>query len=243
MRCMFAQCVGKKHCVENRIVCKTVCTVQYMECARTKPAFAHAAAQPQGYCALMAWRCDGCTRYWGHCRKACPLCNARVVVRMLLRRSLPAIATRELIHDFLGSKGNVRPLPKRSLCRLGTARNCRCNHCRIPAERQDDRILHRLARKSRGRAAAARWVHLLSGTVALRAGHGILHGMLIAAGCGRGPHVSLLSSRVPRLLSNDVRPWVWRWLTAVFLQYVKDRCDLRGLLGTAASVLPNISIS
>ena len=191
----------------------------------------------------MAWRCDGCTRYWGHCRKACPLCNARVVVRMLLRRSLPAIATRELIHDFLGSKGNVRPLPKRSLCLLGTARNCRCNHCRIPAERQDDRILHRLARKcGRGRAVAARWVHLLSGTVALRAGHGILHGMLIAAGCGRGPHVSLLSSRVPRLLSNDVRPWVWRWLTAVFLQYVKDRCDMRGLLGTAASVLLNISI-
>ena len=84
---------------------------------------------------------------------------------------------------------------------------------------------------------------MLSGTVALRAGHGILHGMLIAAGCGRGPHVSLVSSRVPVLLSNDVRPWVWRWLTALFLQYMKYRCDLRGLLGTASSVLLDISIA
>ena len=84
---------------------------------------------------------------------------------------------------------------------------------------------------------------MLSGTVALEGDHGILNGMLIAAGCGGGPHVSLLSLRVPALVSTDVRPWVWRWLTAVFLQYVKDRCDLRGLLGTAASVLLNINIA
>ena len=31
--------------------------------------------------------------------------------------------------------------------------------------------------------------------------------------------------------------------TALFLQCVEDRCDLRGLLGTASSVLLNISIA
>ena len=70
-----------------------------------------------------------------------------------------------------------------------------------------------------------------------------MNGMLIAAGCGRGPHVRFLTSCAPELLRNDVRPWVWRWLTALFLQYVEDRCDLRGLLGTASSVLLNISIA
>ena len=202
--------------LEKGVASTNVCTTQYMERVHTNRTHAHATAQAQGYCALMAWRCDGCTRCWGHCRKACPLCNACVFVRMLLRRSLPAIATRELIHDFVGSNGNVRPLPKRSLCLLGTARNCRCHGCRTPDGRHDDCILQRLARKcGRGRAVAARWVHLLSGTVALQGDHGILNGMLIAAGCGRGPHVSLLSSRVPAPLSNDVRSWAWRWLTAL----------------------------
>ena len=192
----------------------------------------------------MAWRCDGCTRCWGYCRKGCPLCKLRLAVRMILRRRIREAVARELILDFVGSKASVAPLPRRSLCFLGSPRNCRCNGCRTPAGRRDDRILQRLARKAgRGRAFAARWVHLLSGTVALRAGHGILHGMLLAADCGRGPHVSFLRSRVPELLCNDIRPWVWRWLTALFLQYVEDRCDLRGLLGTASSVLLNISIA
>ena len=151
---------------------------------------------------------------------------------------------RELILDFVGSKETVAPLPRRSLCFLGSPRNCRCSGCRTPAGRRDDRILQRLARKAgRGRAFASRWVHLLSGTVALRAGHGILHGMLLAADCGRGPHVRFLTSCAPQLLRNDIAPWVWRWLTALFLQYVEDRCDLRGLLGTVSSVLLDISIA
>ena len=176
----------------------------------------------------MAWRCDGCTRYWGYCHKGCPLCKLRLAVRMILRRRIPDAVARELILDFVGSKETVAPLPRRSLCFLGSPRNCRCNGCRTPAGRRDDRILQRLARKAgRGRAFASRWVHLLSGTVALRAGHGILHGMLLAVNCGRGPHVRFLKTCAQEL----------------FLQYVEDRCDLRGLLGTASSVLLNISIA
>ena len=56
-------------------------------------------------------------------------------------------------------------------------------------------------------------------------------------------HTSASSGELPELLCNDIRTWVWRWLTALFLQYVEDRCDLRGLLGTASSVLLNISIA
>ena len=185
----------------------------------------------------MAWRCDGCKRYWGYCKM-------RLALLMILRKRIPDAVALELILDFVGSKATVSPLPRRSPCFSGGPRNCRCNGCRTPDGRRDDRILQRLARKAgRGRAFASRWVHLLSGTVALRAGHGILHGMLLAADCGRGPHVSFLRSRVPELLCNDIRPWVWRWLTALFLQYVDDRCGLKGLLGTASSVLLDSSIA
>ena len=191
----------------------------------------------------MAWRCDCCTRYWGYCHKGCPLCKLRLAVRIFLRRMIPDTVVRELILHFVGSKATVKKLPLASLCSLGSPRNCRCHHCRSPAGHfYDDPIMQHLARKAgRGRAFASRWVHLLSGTVALRAGHGILHGMLLAADCGRGPHVRFLRSPMPKLLCEDIRPWVWRWLTALFLQYVEDRCDLRGLLGTASSVLFNIS--
>ena len=193
----------------------------------------------------MAWRCDCCTRYWGYCHKGCPLCKLRLAVRIFLRRMIPDTVVRELILHFIGSKATVKKLPLTSLCFLGTPRNCRCNRCRNPTVYfNDDPILRRLARKTgRGRAIASRWVYLLSGIVALRAGHGILHGMLLAANCGRGPHVRFLMSPMPKRLCEDIRPWVWRWLTALFLQYVEDRSDLRSLLGTATSVLFNISIT
>ena len=193
----------------------------------------------------MVWRCHGCQRYWGHCRKACPLCNTRLLVRMLLRRKVTELGARKLMLHFLWKRASVRLVPRGSLCYFGTPRNCRCNACREPPPvgHRDDRILGRLARKQgRGRAVASRWVHLLSGKVALQADDGILHGMLIAAGCGRGPHVALLRTRVPNLLGSRVREWVWRWLVAVFLEYVKDRSDFRSLLGTAASVVLNINI-
>ena len=90
---------------------------------------------------------------------------------------------------------------------------------------------------------AARWVHLLSGTVALQPDHGILQGMLLATGCGRGPRARFLRSCIPELLSNDVAGWVWYWLTALFLQYVGGRSDMRGMLGTAASVLLRVDIA
>jgi hypothetical protein len=191
----------------------------------------------------MAWRCDGCTRYWGHCRKVCPLCRLRVAVRIVFRRRIPDAVVRKSILQFAGSYATCVPLPRRSLCLLGSPRNCRCSGCRSPADPRGDRILLRLARKAgRGRAVASRWVHLLSGIVAMRADHGILHGMLLAAECCRGPHVSFLWSRSPELLFGDIRPWVLRWLTAIFLQYVGDRSDLRGLVGTSSSVYLRICL-
>ena len=199
-------------------------------------------AMPRG-----AWRCERCTRYWGRCHKVCPLCKLRLDERIILRRKIQEAGVEKRILDFVGSYSQVHPLGnRRMLCDVGTFRNCRCKRCRLPKELVSpyDRLLDHLARKNgRGRAQAARWVHLLSSMVALHRYHGILHGMLLAADCGRGPHVSFLRSRVPELLCNDIRPWVWRWLTALFLQYVEDRCDLRGLLGTASSVLLNISIA
>ena len=90
---------------------------------------------------------------------------------------------------------------------------------------------------------AARWVHLLNGTVALQPDHGILHGVLLAAGCGRGPRVRCLRSCAPEILSNDITGWVWYWLTALFLQHVKGRSDLRSMLGAAASVLLHVDIA
>ena len=188
----------------------------------------------------MAWRCASCSRYWGRCRKACPLCNARMVARMLLRRKLPAATAIELIHDFAGLKGRVHVLPKGPLCSLGTARSCRCNfRCRRPTDRcGDDFIFDRLARNcGRGRAVAARWVHVLSGAVARQGDHGVLHGMFITANCGRGAHVELFRrTQIPRILSAEVPLWVWRWFIALFSQYTRDRPDLRSLIGTAASV-------
>ena len=90
---------------------------------------------------------------------------------------------------------------------------------------------------------AARWVHLLSGAVAREPAHGVLHGLLLAAGCGRGPHVKFLRSCLPELASTALTNWVGTWMTAVFLQYVSERGELRALLGTASAVLLSIDIA
>ena len=129
---------------------------------------------------------------------------------------------------------------KGPLCSLGTARSCRCNfRCRRPTDRcGDDFIFDRLARNcGRGRAVAARWVHVLSGVVAQHGSHGVLHGMFITANCGRGAHVELFRrTGIPRILSEEIPLWVWRWFIALFSQYTRDRTDLRSFKGTAASV-------
>ena len=73
-------------------------------------------------------------------------------------------------------------------------------------------------------------------------GHGVLHGLLLAAECGRGPQVRFLTSCLPELVSHTVAPWVWTWMAALFLQYMGERASLRAMLGTASSVLLRISI-
>ena len=112
----------------------------------------------------MPWRCGECTRFWGcgdWARKACPLCRLRQAERIILSRIIADLVVRKRILQFIGSEDTVRPLPQ--LCFLGTARNCRCHFCRLPAASFDDSILQRLARKTgRGRAVAARWVHICS---------------------------------------------------------------------------------
>ena len=83
----------------------------------------------------------------------------------------------------------------------------------------------------------AGWLYLLAGVVAMQPDYGCLTGLLIAANVGRGPHVGLLRSPGFRRLTRhvDLPIWVWRWFTALFLHYVRDRaaCETRGLWGTA----------
>ena len=191
----------------------------------------------------MPWRCSACGRYWGRCRARCPLCSGRVCVRMALRRLMTDADARARVLQFLGA---VIPLPGTSLCRVGTARNCRCHVCRAPRRHDghlEDRVMARLATAyGRGRAIPARWVHLLSGIVAKHPNHGTLTGLLIVVGCGRGPHATMLNhGKVMALYSRLVRPWVWRWMVAAFMPYVQDRGTFRELLGSTLSALLRIA--
>ena len=193
----------------------------------------------------MAWQCLDCARFWGSSHRCCPLCTLRLAMRMALRRRIADVAARMTILQFVGSRSTVQPLPSgTSLCYWGTPRCCRCTRCRGPPGDSDPRALRRLARKyGHGRARAARWMHLLSGLVSRHPAHGVLHGLLLTAGCGRGPHVRFLQSRLPELVPNAIKPWVRGWMTALFLPYVRERCDLRSLLGTASFVLLRINIT
>ena len=174
--------------------------------------------------------------------------DQKILLHIFFRRA--GAEVRDLIKDFAGLKMRVEPLPRStSLCGVGGPRNCRCSLCRAPAyadgaRRGDDAVLYHLARKAgRGRAIAARWVYLLSGLVALRPGHGTLQGMFLVVYCGRGPYAYFLNLVARKLWNFNVNGWIQRWFTALFLQYVEDRSDIRGLMGTASSALLNIRLS
>ena len=147
---------------------------------------------------------------------------------MWLQRKLVAKELLVLIQEFLG--GHLRK--GYSLCWKGTNHNCRCHRCQRPArseeepiEKDDDILKHRGRKGPRRRVKAARWIHFLSGAVALSGNHGTLHGMLIAAECGRGPLARSLRSRSLWRYAGGISrwtPWVWRWIIAIFLQYVRD---------------------
>ena len=171
----------------------------------------------------MAWQCQECTRYWGRRHnEGCLLCNCR---RMQLRgcslcllRLLADIEPRMTIIAFTGNTRPVIPLPKHhSLCAYGTARNCRCPHCRGPlrgplmSPYSDSMIFVRLRRQhGHGRRVAARWVYLLSAAVAMQPEHGCLSGLLIAANVGRGPHVRFVRSMEFLGLTRDFE---WEWVS------------------------------
>ena len=190
----------------------------------------------------MAWRCVHCDHFWGRRHKSCPLCALRWAVRLMLRRAIADVETRKVILAFLGSKATVRSPRGRFLCFVGTARNCRCNNCRIPVCQRDDSILDRLARKcGRGRAVAARWVHLLSGAAAQHGGYGLLSGMLLAVWCGRGPHAMVLNSGVLKIWGDRVRSWVWREFMPLFPEHVSVRCNQRLAIETLCGMSPESS--
>ena len=161
---------------------------------------------------------------------------------MALRRAIPGVELREFIHAYEDAPLRIPALPSgRSLCGYGGQKNCRCRRCKGPVHcKGDDPILCKIALKTgrfhrgRQRNKAARWVYLLSGIVSLRRGHGILEGMLLAVSCGRGAHAHFLN-RCKHVLFAEVNVLASRWLAALFLQYVEDRSDVRGLTGTAAT--------
>ena len=82
----------------------------------------------------MAWQCTKCSRFWGRCRRTCPLCLA-ISERQVCLLKLAASArlpneVRIMIGESLGVFRPVLPLPKLSLCSYGSPLNCRCAHCR-----------------------------------------------------------------------------------------------------------------
>ena len=185
----------------------------------------------------MAWRCATCSRHWGRRWEICPLCREifekKLCLLKLAPRRLPFIV-RNMLGRFLGTSLPAPPLPKRSLCREGTALNCRCARCR----HVDTRIVLHLAKKvGRGRAVAARWVHLVALAVgAARSGsHNALDGLLLSRGCSLGnPNAFLVN--VPKF-------WAFRdgghipshkafvWIMALVMQYTADRAGLSSMIG------------
>ena len=185
----------------------------------------------------MAWRCAECTRYWGRRWKLCPLCREIFEKKLCLLKLAPGglpLIVCNMIGLFLGTNLKPAPLPRCSLCGYGTALNCRCSCCR----HVNARIAERLAKKGgRGRAVAARWVHLLALSVgAARSGsHNALDGLLLSRGCSLGnPHA---------FLANVLQFWAFRgggqipsykafvWIMALVLQYTADRAGLILMIG------------
>ena len=161
---------------------------------------------------------------------------------MALRRVLPGVEMREFIHAYEDAPLRLTALPSgQSLCGFGGNLNCRCHRCIGNGVSGQDPVLHNISVKSghfhrgRLRAKAARWVYLLSGMVSARRGHGALEGLLLAVRCGRGAHAQFLNFYLRRVFINTPRARAARWITALFMQYVDERSDVRGLTGTAAA--------
>ena len=190
----------------------------------------------------MCWRCQRCKRFWGRRHAECPRCESWLERDMALRRVLPGVEMREFIHAYEDAPLRLTALPSgQSLCGFGGNLNCRCHRCIGNGVSGQDPVLHNISVKSghfhrgRLRAKAARWVYLLSGMVSARRGHGALEGLLLAVRCGRGAHAQFLNFYLRRVFINTPRECATRWITALFMQYVDDRSDVRGLTGTAAA--------
>ena len=133
----------------------------------------------------MAWQCTKCSRFWGRCRRSCSLCLA-IAERQMCLLKLAASArlpneARIMIGESLGVFLPALPLPKQSLCTYGSPLNCHCADCRHVVAY----IVRRYSKKCRrGRAVAARWVHMLALVVgAARSGSwNVLTGLFLPRG-------------------------------------------------------------
>ena len=112
----------------------------------------------------------------------------------------------------------------------------------------------RLATKfGRGRAVAARWVHLLARAVGAShiGSHNALDGLLLSRGYSHGnPHVFLKNVQkfwVGPLLSEDGENGeipcheAFVWIMALFMQYTEDRPGLTSMIGR--SVVASINLA
>ena len=195
----------------------------------------------------MTWKCATCSRHWGRCWKICPLCKEIFEKKLCLLKLAPGklpFPARGRIGRFLGTNLTVLPLPKHSLCHEGTAFNCRCSRCR----HVDPRIVIYLGRKTgRGRAVAARWVHLLARAVGAShiGSHNALDGLLLSRGYSHGnPHVFLkkVQKFLPRGKNGEI-PYhaAFVWIMALCMQYTEDRPGLTSMIGR--SVVASIDLA
>ena len=208
----------------------------------------------------MARCCSGCSRYWGRRWKHYHLCHdiaAKKRCFLFWSRQFPVIV-RNIIGHFAGYGLRLSipaPLPRGcSLCLLGSPKNCRCYRWRhVRDTRGNVPVVARLRRKGgRGRAIAARWVHLL----ALAAGntplceYNALDGLLLYHDCRLGCAAPFLEKlyywwgwkeswvgpiyRAGHPL-QDVPPKrrVLKLVISVVMQYTVDRPGVKAMLGTA----------
>ena len=98
-------------------------------------------------------------------------------------------------------------------------------------------MLHLAKKVGRGRAVAARWVHLVALAVgAVSTGsHNALYGLLLSRGCSLG--------NANAFLVNVAKFWAFRggghipshkafvWIMAVVMQYTEDRAGLISMIG------------
>ena len=173
----------------------------------------------------MAWECQTCTRWWGRSRSYCPLCNEVKRRQRCVARLLPDQYLCRFIGSFL--QFYIAPLVKASMCRVGTALNCRCAKCKHGPGHTH--IVLSLSRKcNRGRATAARWIHLLTYLVRHcdQGTHNVLHGLLLCLDYGRRDSTYSIdnSKMFDRPYIGFMRqPAGLLWFLALFLQYTPCR--------------------